>query len=240
MTAAPVATAVLPIRDGDPARPAAWAPTEASPSSEILRWAEVLDIPWRRLLVEEIRAEQRLRAYVPDVRAACPLESALTILSLAALRSWRVRDRVESLACQARASVRGALRRLRGVTRALAGGTESDRAALLRHCRFAYERILLLQRVRRAAARSRGPVQERLAFVCATARCGYEDAEWALAEVGAPRRGRRLEAAVRKVREEGFVVPRAHTEARSFEELRRIAVSAPPSRRRGSLRSRLG
>jgi hypothetical protein len=35
-----------------------------------------------------------------------------------------------------------------------------------------------------------------------------------------------MDAAIRKVREEGFLVPRAATEARSLGELRRILASA--------------
>lgn len=215
-------TRILPLRDGDPPRPSPLLPAEEASPGEILGCAETLGIPWRRILVEEIRAEQRLRGYLPDGRTGWSLESALAILSLSALRSWRVRDQIESLVCQSRASVRGAGRKLRSFLRRLAGETGSDSAALARHSRLAYQRILLLQRVRRAAARSRGTAAEKLAFVCSTARCAFEDAAWALREEGSPRRGERMEAAVRKVREEGFLVPRAHTEARSLAELRRI------------------
>lgn len=227
------ATAVLPIRDGDPQRPDAFLPTEASAPLEILRCAETLAIPWRRLLLDEIRAEQKLRSYLPDVAAACPLEPALSILSQAALRSFRVRDQLETLACQTRAAARGALRRLRAAVRGLAGGSGGNDAALLRHCRLAYHRILLLQRVRRAAARSRGTPAERLAVVCVSARCSFDDAAWALNEEESPRRGRRMEAAVRKVRGEGFFVPRAHSEAQSLAELRRIVTAPASGRRRG-------
>ena len=220
------ASAILPVRDGDPERPAAFLPTEGSAPSEILSCAETLGIPWRRLLLDEIRAEQKLRSYLPDVGAGPSIESTLAILSHGALRSFRARDQVESLACQARVSARGALRRLRGAVRCLAGGAGGNDAALLRHCRVAYHRILLLQRVRRAAARCRGTTPERLAHVCAASRCSFDDAAWALGEEDSPRRGRRMEAAVRKVREEGFLVPRAHTEARALAELRRIVTSA--------------
>ena len=227
---------ILPLRDGDPRAPTPLAPTQKSSPAEILGCAETLGIPWRRLLLGEIDAEQKLRGYLRDVEAECPLESALTILSLSALRSWRVRDQVETLACQARTSVRGSLKGLRGFFRRLVGQTGPDPEALARHCRFAYERILLLQRVRRAAARSRGTTAERLAFVCSSARCAFDDAAWALREEDSPRRGRRMEAAVRKVRDEGFLVPRARTEARSLAELRRIVfASSRPARRRSSL-----
>ena len=174
------------------------------------------------------------------MEAECSLDSALAILSLCALRSWRVRDQVETLACQARTSVRGALRGLRGFFRQLVGQSGPDPAALARHCRFAYQRILLLQRVRRAAARSRGTAAERLAFVCSSARCAFEDAAWALREEDSPRLGRRLEAAVRKVRNEGFLVPRAQTEARALAGLRRIVFeSSRRVARRGNNLSRI-
>jgi hypothetical protein len=201
-------------------------PTEGSTPEEILACAETLGIPWRRVLLEEIEAEQKLRRYLADVGAECPLESALSILSHAAQRSWRVRDQVESLAGQARASARGARRGLQKFVRHLAGESEPASAAFVRHCGFAYQRILLLQRVRRVAARSHGSMPERIAFVCSTARCAFEDAEWALREEGSPRRGQRMEAAVRKVREEGFFVPRAQTEARALAELRKIVFAS--------------
>ena len=201
-------------------------PTDASSADEILSCAEILGIPWRRVLLQEIEAEQKLRRYLADVGEECPFDSALSILSHAAQRSWRVRDEVENLAGQARASVRGARRGLRKFLRHLEGASEPASAAFVRHCGFAYQRILLLQRVRRAAARSRGSMPERLAYVCSTARCAFEDAEWALREESSPRRGERMDAAIRKVREEGFFVPRAQTEARSLAELRKIVFAA--------------
>jgi hypothetical protein len=214
-------------------------PTETSTADEILACAETLGIPWRRVLVEEIEAEQKLRRYLADVGSECPLDSALSILSLAAQRSWRVRDQVESLAGQARASARGARRGLLRFLRSLAGDSEPASAAFARQCGFAYQRILLLQRARRSAARSRGAMPERIAFVCSSARCTFEDAEWALREEALPRRGRRMEAAVRKVREEGFFVPRAQSEARALEELRKIVfASARSGIRDASSRSR--
>ncbi|MEP6995152.1 MAG: hypothetical protein ABI968_11570 [Acidobacteriota bacterium] len=230
--------AILPLRDGDSPAPRPFLPTGESSPNEILRCAETLGIPWKRILVAEIEAEEKLRGYLRDVDAECPLESALTILSFSALRSWRLRDQLESLSCQARASVRGSMKGLRAFSRQLTGKADHDPAAIVRHCRFAYERILLLQRVRRAAARSRGPTAERLAFVCSSSRCGFEDAAWALREEDSPRRGHHLDAAVRKVRDEGFLVPRAHTEARSLAQLRRIVLSSSQVDRRSSARKR--
>ena len=220
---------ILPLRDGDPPAPSHQVPTEGSSREELLAFAETLGVPWRRLILQEIEAEQKLRRYLPDVQAECPLESALTILSVAAERSWRVRDQVETLACQARRR-REAREKGSGVSSGTSPATSGpDPSALARHCGFAYQRILLLQRVRRAAARSRGSTAERLAFVCSTARCSFEDAAWALGEEKSPRRGRRMEAAIRKVREEGFLVPRAATEARSLSQLRRIVFAASKS-----------
>jgi len=229
-----LAMAILPLRDGDPPAPTPFLPTEKSSPAEILRCAETLGIPWRRVLLEEIEAEQKLRGYLRDIDGTRSLESALTILSLRALRSWRVRDEVETLACQAQTSVSGAQKGLRVFFRHLVGKMGPDPAGLARQCRFAHDRILLLQRVRRTAARSQGTMAERLAFVCSNARCSFDDADWALHEEDSSRCGHRMDAAVRKVREEGFPVPRAPTEARSLAALRRIVLesSRPAPRRR--------
>ncbi len=220
--------AILPLRDGDPSSPVPFAPSEASSPPEILRCAESLGIPWKRILLGEIEAEQRLRRYLADIESECALPSALTILSFSLLRSWRVRDRIESLACQARGgSVRGAMRQLRTVFQRLTGKGDRDQAAIAQHFWFAHQRVLLLQRVCRAAEKSRATTAERLAFICSRARCSYEDASWALCQEVSARRGHRFEAAVRKARDEGFLIPRAETEARSLADLRRIVRASP-------------
>jgi len=227
------ATMVLPVRDGDPASSTPFMPSEAASTEELLRCAESLGIPWKRILLGEIESEQRLRRYLSDIDHDCPLASVLRILSFSSFRSWRTRDRIESLACQARGgSVRSAVRQLRAVFRGLIGKGERDQVAFAQHLWFAYQRVLLLQRVRRTAAKSRGTMAERLAFICSRARCGYDDAAWSILQEDSPRRGDRFEAAVRKVREEGFLIPRAETEARSLAELRRILRSLPLSGRR--------
>ena len=229
------AMAILPVRDGDPSSATPFVPSPAAAPAEILQCAETLGIPWKRILLGEIEAEQRLRRYLADIENDCPLTSVMKILSFSFFRSWRVRDQIEGLACQARgASVRGAVRQLRMVFRGLIGKGDRDQVAFAQHLWFAYQRVLLLQRVRRAAAKSRGTMPERLAFICSRAHCGYDDAAWAVLQEESPRRGDRFEAAVRKVREEGFLIPRAETEARSLSELRRILRSYPMSRRRRS------
>ena len=226
-----VPRAIPGARDGDPSEPAPQVPRVSAPPEEILACAEALGIPWRRILLGEIEAEQRLRRYVGGDGREGLLPQASAVLSFSVLRSWRVRDEVETLACQARSAVRGAERRLRLVFRNLIGKEKRDPVALGQHFWFAYQRVLLLQRVRRAAARSRGNTADRLAEVCRRTRCSYDDAAWAICQEDSPRRGERLEAAVRKVREEGFLVPRASTEARSLVELRRIALTSPHVRR---------
>ena len=231
--------AILPLRDGDPSVPSPHAPSPSASADEILRCAESLGIPWKRLLAAEIEAEQKLRRYLPDLHTECPLGSAQTVLSFSLLQSWRVRDRIESLACQSRGgSVRGAVRELRLVFQRLTGKGDRDQVALARHFWFAYQRVLLLQRVMRHALRSRGTTAERLAFICSSAGCCYDDAAWAVCHEGAWLRAQRLEAVVRRVRDEGFLIPRAETEARSLAELRRIVLTSPHLTRRRTARGR--
>jgi hypothetical protein len=216
--------------------PAAPAPLGEQARREILRQAEALEIPWERILLDEIQAEQTLRRYSQDGVDA-PFSLKLSILPFSFLSSWRLRDQIQSLSCAARgAGLRSAIGQLRLVFRRLVGGSDPGKEALAGHLGFAYQRVLLLQRVCRVARRSRGTTAERMAFVCSTARCGFDDAAWALCREDAARPGHRLDAAIRKVREEGFQIPRAATEARSFAELRRI-VRASPRRARAARRA---
>jgi hypothetical protein len=211
--------------DGSSPSPLVPNATESTP--DLLRYAETLGIPWKHILRDEIAAEERLRRYIADLENECPLRSALKLLSSSFLRSWRIRKQIEGLSFAARsASMRDAILQLRAVLSELVGRNEKEKAAFSLHLWFAYQRILLLQRVRRAVSRSRGELSERLASICTTAHCSYDDAAWAIAEEESPRRGNRLDAAVRKVREEGFRIPEAKTEARSFAQLRRIVRSS--------------
>src|SRR5262245_12064863 len=230
--------AVLP-----PWKPAAVPPEAAAPAAspdasdarpEILRRAEALGIPWERILGEEVRAEQALRRYVDDVEGEWPLTAPLTILSISFLQSWRVRDRIQALAAEARGSFsRAAVRELRAVFQRLSGKALRDQAALAEHLWFAYQRVLLLHRVSLAASRSRGTSAERVASVCSRTRCSFDDAAWAVCQEGSRRQGHRLDAAIRKVRDEGFQVPRAESEARAFARLRSIVrASGRLARRR--------
>jgi hypothetical protein len=76
--------------------------TDADPAAEILRNAEGLGVPWKRILIDEIQSEQRLRRHVVDIDKNCSLSTILTILAFSCLRSWRARDQMERLSQQAR------------------------------------------------------------------------------------------------------------------------------------------
>jgi hypothetical protein len=198
----------------------------------LLDWAETLGIPWKHILVDEIAAEERLRRYLADVEEEIPITSVSKLLSTCFLRSWRVREQIEGLAFEARTSSSSeAVKRLRVVFNGLIGRNEGDKVAFAQHLWFAYQRILLLQRARRAAAKFRGDLSERLAFICSSARCSYDDAAWAVLEEDSPRRGHSLDAAVHQVREEGFRIPAAKTAAQSVAKLRRIVHASPHLRR---------
>lgn len=201
---------------------------------ELLRAAEALKIPWERLLREEIAAEQILRRHSRGLEAEMPLATALSVLPSSFLKSWRVRDQIQSLSLEARgASFKSAIAQLRTVFRRLIGKSESGRGLYSGHIWLAYQRILLLMRVCRAARRSSGSNAERLAFICSQARCSFDDATWALCLEESPKPGHRLDEAVRKVRQEGFQIPQEATEAKSFARLRRVARAAmnSPARR---------
>ncbi len=218
--------------------------SEPEPAGQdVLRRAEALGIPWQRIVADEILAEQTLRRLAPDVSAGLPLTAAASALPLSFLRSWRVRDRIHNLSCEARTACSpAAIRELRIVSRRLIGAREREGQTLATHLWFAYQRVLLLGRVCRAAARSRGTTAERIAGVCAAARCGFDDAAWAVCLEESPKAGHRLDAAVRKVREEGFLIPREPTEARSFAALRNAVRRSPhvAGRRRRSGRPSVG
>ena len=226
-------TDLLPAGEEEPAEDAAAPDAPPGAAGDVLECARTLGIPWERILQEEIEAELRLRRYLPNLGRDCPLLPAARILSYSVFRSWRLRDQIESLACEARsASSRRALRTLRIVFRRLTGKGDGARPEGASDLWFAYQRVLLLLRVCRAAARTRGPLEERLARVCTAARCGYDDAAWAIESEDSAGRGHRLDAAVRKVRDEGFPIPRAESEARALAELRRMIRRRPRPRAR--------
>ena len=223
-----------PLRAVDAPQAAPSAPAlERDSRTGLLERVAAAGIPWERILVEELSAEETLRRYLADIDGEWPLGAAVEILPLTFLRSWRIRERIQGLAARVRAThARDAQRELRRALASLSTRDEHDRATFTEHLWFAYQRVLLLQRVSRAAAASRGSVAERLAFICSRARCSYDDAVWAAGREDRPRPGHRLDAAVRKVRDEGFQIPSAATEARAFGELRRMVRASPEFARR--------
>jgi hypothetical protein len=190
------------------------------------------------LLRDEIQAEQGLRRHA-NTGEPMTLAIALSLLPSGFLKSWRVRDRIQALSCEARgAGFRGAIRELRVAFRALTGQPGPFREAFRTHLWLAHQRVLLLQRVCRAARASSGTGAERMASICSQTGCSFDDAAWALCLEGSPRPGHRLDAAIRKARDEGFQIPRAATEARSFAKLRRILGASTRRPIRRAARSR--
>jgi hypothetical protein len=216
-----------PWRDGERAPSGGEAP-----ASTLVRRAEALGIPWKRILSDEIQAEERLRATLADVDSNVPFWSLLSLLPFSFLQSWRVRDRIEAFAQQAQGSSdRKAIGELRKLLQLLTGTARHDHVSFGRHLWFAYQRVLLLQRVSRATAKFRRlDPSQRVAAVCARTHCSHDDAVWAVCREMAPRKGHRLDAAVQRVREEGYRIPQLETEARSFARLRSIVRSSRPLR----------
>ena len=70
------------------------------------------------------------------------------------------------------------------------------------------------QHIGRAAHRSRGAFEERVACVSTRTACSRSDAEWAVRREDRPGRSHLLDDAMHKAREEGFEIPRFTSEAR--------------------------
>jgi hypothetical protein len=100
--------------------------TSIDPVSEILRSAEALGIPWKRILVDEIQAERRLRRSLGNVEKGCSLRPLLRLLASSSLRSWRARDQIERLSRRARNGSTGdAVKELRTVFCELVGARKT-------------------------------------------------------------------------------------------------------------------
>ena len=96
----------------------------ADPAAEILRNAEALGIPWKRILVDEIQSERRLRRHVAEIEKTSSLSAILTILASSCLRSWRARDQIERFSRGARKTASpDAVRQLRILFGELTGGS---------------------------------------------------------------------------------------------------------------------
>jgi hypothetical protein len=85
----------------------------------------------------------------------------------------------------------------------------------------------VLQQIGRAAHRSGGTHEERVAFVAQRTACSRADAEWAVRREERPGLSHLLDDAMRKARDEGFEIPHQTTEARAFRRLRSVARSSP-------------
>jgi len=118
----PRSPAFPPVREAVPLSATSIRASWEEPALEILRRAEAMKIPWQRLLRDEIRAEQTLSRHGVDSDAEMPLATAVSLLPSAFLKSWRVRDQIQSLSCEARgASFRKAVGDLRMIFRHLIG-----------------------------------------------------------------------------------------------------------------------
>src|SRR5262249_29630582 len=108
--------------------------------------AEILGIPWRRILKREILAEGMLQRFLGSPIPDLPLWQALSVIPNSLFHSWRVRDLLDSLCHEAAAECsQSARRELAYLLECLSGPrarSMSERAVLSRHYRFAYDRAL--------------------------------------------------------------------------------------------------
>jgi hypothetical protein len=204
---------------------------EKSGAQDLVRQATDLGIPWERILAEEIRAERLLQLSLSDVTEDWPLWPAFWILPVSLLNSWRVRERIHTLAWEAgRRGCREATKQLRALHAHLSGrqnGRASDATLLARHLWFGYQRVLALMRISRLAAKLRGDPTHRIESVRKRAGCSLEDATWAVQRLIPPARGHSLDDAMRRTRDEGFELPEDESEVRAFRRLRSFVRSSP-------------
>lgn len=204
----------------------------AEPTPDIRAVAEALGIPWRRILESEIDSERSLRRILGAAAADEPLWRILCALQASALDSWRVRERVNAMACDARTGrAPAASRELQSVFNHLRGkerGHLSSAGLIARHFWMAYQRVQELVSAARAAEGARGNLAMRLKATVEASGCSAADAEWALERASSSRRGHRVDDAVRFARSEGFEIPRAGTDFESFLQLRKLARKCGP------------
>jgi hypothetical protein len=206
----------------------------AEPTPDVRAVAEALGIPWLRILESEIESERALRRLLGEAAADEPLWRILCALPSSALDSWRVRERVNTLACEASTGGDPAAgRELKEVFDHLSGrrkGRKSAADLMARHFWFAYQRVQELVRAAGAAEKARGDHAWRLRRTAEVSGCSAADALWALERSESRGRGHRLDDALARARSEGFEIPRAGTPLRSFVLLRRLARKNIPSR----------
>jgi hypothetical protein len=224
-----------------PAQREARAPVGARELERLLAEASDLGIPWERILHEEIRAERALREWLAE-NEECALPSACWILPRSLLQSFRVRDLIAGLSWEASMEGRrDAARKLRSLHKHLCGsGRFGHGAAMASHLWFGYHRVLALQRICRAARKSRGDYEKRLRSVRECTGCTRDDGIWALCREMSRNGHHALDDAMRRAREEGFELPAAESEVRAFRRLQRFVKSSTISSDvRGRKRRRL-
>jgi hypothetical protein len=211
-------------------------------AGDLLREASDLGIPWQRILADEICAEKALRLSLADVTEDWPLWPALWILPLSLLQSWRVRDRIHRLSWKAsRNRCEDSARQLRALHAHFLGranGRASEATLFARHLWFGYQRVLALARISRAAEKTRGDLETRIASLRTGSGCSSSDARWAVCRAGAAGRGHRLDDAMRRAREEGFELPLDCSEVEAFRRLRAFVASSPHLARLANLREK--
>jgi hypothetical protein len=194
----------------------------------LIRQAEALGIPWRRVLSREVFAEGMLQRFLGSQVSELPLWRALSILPNSLFHSWRVRDLIDRLAWEASAQgSREARRELGSLVDCLSGPRSrkwTDDMARAKHYWFAYHRILELQAAALAAERGGARGDQGILEVCESAGCVRRDAQWAVARLNSSKRSHALDDAVIHAREEGFEIPNAPTELQAFSRLRRFVL----------------
>ena len=202
-------------------------PPEAE-ALRLIRQAQALGIPWRRILTREISTEGMLQRFLGCEIGELPLWRALAIIPNSLFHSWRVRDLIDRLAWEASAQgSRAARREIASLLNCLSGVRArrwTEEMARAKHYWFAYDRILELQAVALAAERSRAQGKNRIAEVCQSTGSTRSDAEWAVTRLDAPGRSHALDDAVARARQEGFEIPNAASELQAFSRLRRFVL----------------
>jgi hypothetical protein len=200
-------------------------------AQRLIEQASALQIPWARILEDEIRAERALRLCLADVDDEWPLWPTFWILPFSLLNSWRVRQRIQGMAWKAtHERCEASARQLRDLAAHLLGrrnGWSSEATILARHLWFGYQRVLTLSRVCRVAERMRVTGGDAIELIRTKADCSTVDARWALERARSPMRGHRLDDVMRRVRSEGFELPEDRSEVCAFRRLRSFVRSSP-------------
>jgi hypothetical protein len=239
----PGPSALEPERESEETRTAA-----RGEALQLIEEAEVLGIPWRKVLQREILAEGTLQRFLGAEIGDLPLWRALSVIPNTLFHSWRVRELVDRLCYDASAQgSRSARRELASLVACLSGPRarrRTEQTALAKHYWFAYQRVLELHAVALAAEKCRAAGGRRREQVYESTGCSRQDAQWAVDRLTSARRGDALDDAIARTREEGFEIPHGTTELQAFSRLRRfvrrhrLTPDPRPRRRPVSVRAR--